>query len=115
MDWTEKESTNPSSEAFWEQSGFHSTNPFASEIEMLSGVNASTGDAVSTMTMKLFSEVMSDYIPKSEQNAEMVAATSQPNSSRASTDSSNPVDGAETTMQSNAWPPLEVTDYSFEG
>ena len=46
---------------------------------------------------------------------EMVAAGSLPNSSRASPDSTNPADGAEITMQSNAWPPLEVTDCSLDG
>ena len=46
---------------------------------------------------------------------EMVAAGSQPISSRASPDSTNPADGTEITMQSNAWPPLEVTDYSSDG
>ena len=46
---------------------------------------------------------------------EMVAAGSQPNSSRASPDSTNPAKGAEVTMQSNSWSPLEVTDYSSDG
>ena len=87
MNWTEKESINPSSEAFWESNGFYSTNLFASEVETLGGVNASAGNALSTMTMNMISELMSDYIPKSEQNMEMVAAGSQPNSSRASPDS----------------------------
>ena len=64
--------------------------------------------------MNKFSEFMSDYIPNSEQNMEIVAAGSQPNSSRASPDSTNPADGAENTMQSYAWPPLEVTDYSSD-
>ena len=66
MDWTERESINASSEAFWESSGSHSTNQ-ASEIETLSEVNASAEDAVSTMTMNMFSGLMSDYIPYSEQ------------------------------------------------
>ena len=62
----------------------------------------------------MFSEVMSDYVPSQEQNAEIAVATSQPNSSRASPDSTNPQDGAETTMQRSTWPPLEVTDNSLE-
>ena len=45
----------------------------------------------------------------------MVAAASQPNSSLASPDSTNPADGAETTTQSNAWPPPEVNDHSLDG
>ena len=84
MDWTERESMNPSSEASWESNGPYKTNPFASEIKTLGEVNASAEDAMSTMTMNMFSELMSDYIPSSEQNMEMVAAGSQPNSSRAS-------------------------------
>ena len=65
--------------------------------------------------MNIFSELMSDYIPNSEQNMELVAAGSQPNSSRASPDSTDPGDGAEITMQCNAWPPLEVTYYGLNG
>ena len=56
---------------------------------------------------------MSDYIPKSEQSAEITAAAEQPGSSPASLDSTDPVDGAENATQSNTWPPLEVTDYNF--
>ena len=44
-----------------------------------------------------------------------MAAASQPCSSRASQDSTNTADGAETATQCNAWPPpLEVTDYCLE-
>ena len=67
---------------------------------MLSRPNASVEDAMSTMTANIFSEIMSDYIHNSEQNAEM-AAKSQCNSTRASQDSANPADGAEITTQSN--------------
>ena len=78
-------------------------------------VNASAEDAVSTMTINMFSGLMSDYIPNSEQNMEMVATGNQPNWSRASPDSTIPADDTELTMQSNAWPPLEVTDYGLDG
>ena len=63
----------------------------------------------------MFSELMSDYISNSEQNVEMTAATEQPGSSQASTDSTNPEHGAENTTQNKAGPPLKVTDYSLEG
>ena len=48
MNWTERESINPSSEASWESNGSHNTNPFASEIETSGEVNARPGDAMST-------------------------------------------------------------------
>ena len=82
------------SESFREPCRFHVTIPFASEIEMLSRSNASVEDAMCTMTANMFSEIMSDYMPNPEQNAE--------------------TGGAEITSQSNAWPPLKVTDYSLD-
>ena len=56
---------------------------------------------------------MSDNVSNAEQSAE-VSSASQLYSSRASTDSANPVDGAEKTRQYNAWPPLEVFNYSLD-
>ena len=78
-------------------------------------MNAIAGNTMNTITMNIFSEFVSDYIPNSEQNMKMVAAESQPSSSRASPDITNPAEGAEITMQSNSWLPLEVTDYSPDG
>ena len=74
-----------------------------------------TENLLASTIVDMFPEFMSDYISNSEQNVEMTAATGQPGSSQASPDSTNPVDGAENTTQNNAWPPLEVTDYSLEG
>ena len=56
---------------------------------------------------------MSDYVSNSEQNAEKTAAAEQPSSSPASPNSTNLLDSAENTTQGNAWPPLEVRDYSL--
>ena len=92
-------------------SDFHATNPFRRETETTIEQNECRLDsAIGAM----LSEIMSDYIPSQEQNTEIAVATSQPNSSRASPDSTNPQDDAETTRQRNTWPPLEVTDYSLE-
>ena len=92
-------------------SDLHATNPFRRGTEATIEQNECRLDSA---IAAMFSEVMSDYVPSQEQNAEIAVATSQPNSSRASPDSTNPQDGAETTMQRNTWPPLEVTDYSLE-
>ena len=92
-------------------SDLHATNPFRRGTEATIEQNECRLDSA---IAAIFSDVMSDYVPSQEQNAEIAVATSQPNSSRASPDSTNPQDGAETTMQRNTWPPLEVTDYSLE-
>ena len=92
-------------------SDLHATNPFRRGTEATTEQNECRLDSA---IAAMFSEVMSDYVPSQEQNAEIAVATSQSNSSRASPDSTNPQDGAETTMQRNTWPPLEVTDYSLE-
>ena len=101
-------------EAGTETSGFHTTNPFGSGIDAVTELNRANEGRVDTTIAAMFSEIMSDYVPSQEQNVEIAAATSQPNSSRASPDSTNQVDGTEITMQSNTWPALEVTDYSLE-
>ena len=90
---------------------FHATNPFRRRTEATTEQNECRLDSA---IAAVFSEVMSDFVPSQEQNAEIAVATSQPNSSRASPDSTNPPDDAETTTQRNTWPPLEVTDYSLE-
>ena len=56
--------------------------------------------------------MMSDYMSNTEQSAE-IASGSQPYSSRASPDSADPANGTEATPQSNAWPPLEMTDFGL--
>ena len=91
---------------------FHATNPYGNEIETMTRWNTLIEILLEPTIADMFSEIMSDYIPNSEQNAE-IAAAEQPGSSRASPDSTNPVDGAENTTQNNTWPPLEVTDYSL--
>ena len=62
----------------------------------------------------MFSELMSDYISNTEQNMEMTTAAEQLGSSQASPDSTDPVDSTGSTTRNNAWPLLEVTDYSLE-
>ena len=91
-------------------SDLHVTNPFRRGTEATTEQNECRLDSA---IAAVFSEVMSDYIPSQEQNAEIAVATSQPNSSRASPDSTNPQD-EETPIQRNTWPPLEVTVYSLE-
>ena len=85
---------------------FHATNPFGNDAltEYLSE---------STMT-RMFSELMSDYVSNSEQNAEITAAAEQPSSSPASPNSTNLLDSAKNSTQGNTWPLLEVTDYSLK-
>ena len=101
-------------EAGTETSGFHTTNPFESGITATIELNGVNGSRTDTTIAAMFSEIMSDYIPSQEQIVEIAAATSLPSSSRASPDSTNPLDGAETIMQNDIRPPLEVTDYSLE-
>ena len=92
-------------------SDFHATNPFRRRTEATTEQNECRLDSA---IAAIFSEIMSDFVPSQEQNAEIAVATSQPNSSRASPDSTNLPDNTETTTQRNTWPPLEVTDYSLE-
>ena len=92
-------------------SDFHATNPFRRRTEATTEQNECGLDSA---IAAVFSEAMSDFVPSQEQNAEIAVATSQPNSSRASPDSTNLPDNTETTTQRNTWPPLEVTDYSLE-
>ena len=93
-------------EAGTETSGFHITNPFGSGISTIIELNELNGSRTDTTIVAMFSEIMSDYIPSQEQIVEIAAATSQPTSSRASPDSTNPMDGAEITMQNGLenWP-----------
>ena len=85
---------------------FHVTDPFGNDapIEDLSE---------STMT-KMLSELMSDYVSNTEQNAEITAAAEQPSSSPASPNSTNLLDSAENATQGKTWPLLEVTDYTLK-
>ena len=92
-------------------SDFHTTNPFRRRTETTTEQSECRLDSA---IAAVFSEAMSDFVPSQEQNAEIAVATSQPNSSRASPDSTNLPDNTENTTQRNTWPPLEVTDYSFE-
>ena len=80
---------------------FHSTNPFGNEIETMTRWDTLTENLLESTIADMFPELMSDYIPNSDQNPEKK-------------DNTNPVDGAGNTKQNNAWPPLEVTDYSLE-
>ena len=89
---------------------FHATNPFGNEIETTTRWDTLTENLLESTIADMFSEILSDYIPSSEQNAEITAAAEQSGSSPASPDSTDPVDGAENATQSKTWPPLEVTD-----
>ena len=101
-------------EAGTETSGFHTTNPFGSGINALTELDGINESRLDTTIAAMLSEIMSDYVSSQEQIVEIAAATSQHNPSRASPDSTNPLDSSETTMQNNTRPPLEVTGYSLE-
>ena len=62
-------------------SDLHATNPFRRGREATIEQNECRLDSA---IAAMFSEVMSDYVPSQEQNAEIAVATSQPNSSRPS-------------------------------
>ena len=92
-------------------SDFHATNPFGRRTETTTEQNECRLDSA---IAAVISEAMSDFVPSQEQNAEIAAANTQPNSSRASPDSTNLPDDAENNTQRDTRPPLEVTDYSLE-
>ena len=91
---------------------FHATNPFGNEMEANIRWDTLIENLLESTITEMFPELMSDYVSNSEQNAEITAAAEQPSSSPASPNSTNLLDSAENTTQGNAWPPLEVTDYS---
>ena len=75
---------------------FHATNPFS---------NDALTENLSEPTMtRMFSELMSDYVSNSEQNAEITAAAEQPSSSPTSPNSTNLLDSAENATQGNTCP-----------
>ena len=86
-------------------SGFHATNPFASDVEELSRLSARAEIAADDMIANMFLyDVMSDNVSIADQNSQM-AYFSQLNHSRASSDSANFVNG--TAMNcGNVWPPM---------
>ena len=88
-----------------QSSGFHATNPFASDVEELSRLSARAEIAADDMIANMFLyDVMSDNVSISDQNSQM-AYFSQLNHSRASSDSANFVNG--TAMNcGNVWPPM---------
>ena len=88
-----------------QSSGFHATNPFASDVEELSRLSARAEIAADDMIANMFLyDVMSDNVSIADQNSQM-AYFSQLNSSRASSDSANFVNG--TAMNcGNVWPPM---------
>ena len=109
MDLSEWEDLQPIPS--WEPSALHATKPFARNLGTVSHLNAPTDDTTDATIAIVFLEIMSDNVSNADQNAELALA-SQTKSSRASPDSTNPV---EATCQSNVWPPVEVTGYSLDG
>ena len=93
---------------------FHATNSFSNQMEAMTRWETLSEKLLESTITYMFSELMSDYIPNSEQNAEIKAAAEQPSSSPASPDSTNQVDGAGKISQNIECPPPEVTDYSLE-
>ena len=88
-----------------QSSGFHATNPFASDVEELSRLSARAEITADDMIANMFLyDVMSDNVSIADQNSQM-AFFSQLNHSRASSDSANFVNG--TAMNcGNVWPPM---------
>ena len=88
-----------------QSSGFHATNPFASDVEELSRLSARAEIAADDMIANMFlCDVMSNNMSNAEQNSQM-AYISQLNSSRASSDSAYFVNG--TAMNcGGVWPPV---------
>ena len=88
-----------------QSTGFHATNPFASDVEELSRLSARAEIAADDMIANMFLyDVMSDNVSIADQNSQM-AYFSQLNHSRASSDSANFVNG--TAMNcGNVWPPM---------
>ena len=93
---------------------FHATNPFSNVIEDATHSETLTDNPQVPTIADMFSELVSDNISNTEQNTEMTTAAEQLGSSQASPDSTDPVDSTGSTTRNNAWPPLEVTDYSLE-
>ena len=93
---------------------FHATNPFGNIVRNAPSWETLTNSSPEPTITDMFLEFMSDYIPSTDQNTEMTTAAEQLGSSQASPDSTHPVDSTGNTTRNNAWPPLEVTDYSLE-
>ena len=88
-----------------QSSGFHATNPFASDVEELSRLCARAEIAADDIIANMFLyDVMSDNMSNAEQNSQM-AYISQLNSSRASSDSAYFVNGTAMNCGS-VWPPV---------
>ena len=82
-------------------SGFHVTNSSTSNVEALSRLSARVENVSDDVIVIMFLDVMSDNVSNAEQNSEMLQG-SQPNSSRASSDSANSLEYTPT----NLWPPV---------
>ena len=93
---------------------FHATDPFGNIARDATSWETLTNSSPEPTITDMFLEFMSDYITSTDQNTEMTTAAEQLGSSQASPDSTHPVDSTGNTTRSNAWPPLEVTDYSLE-
>ena len=93
---------------------FHATNPFGNIVRDATSWETLTNSSPEPTITDMFLEFMSYYIPSTDQNMEMTTAAEQLGSSQASPDSTNPVDSTGNTTRNNAWPPLEVIDYSLE-
>ena len=95
-----------------QQSVFHVTNPFASDVEELPRLSARAEIATDDMIANMFLyDVTSDNVSNAEQNSQM-AFSSLPNSSRASSDIANLADGTAKNLGS-VWPPLNTSEIAL--
>ena len=98
----------PLDELSWEYNAFHSTNPFASDVEELQRLSVHVERVTDDLNASMFlDDVMSDNVSNVEQNLQ-IAQASQPNSSRASLVSANPEEGTAVNL-SSVWPPLNTS------
>ena len=91
---------------------FHVTNPFASDVETLSRLSARAETATDDLIASMFLDVTSDNVFNAEQSSQM-AHTSRPNSSQASPNRANFVDGPTINLDS-VWPSLDASLIAWE-
>ena len=101
----------PLNELSWEYNAFHSTNPFASDVEELHRLCVHVERVTDDLNASILD--MSDNVSNVEQNLH-IAQASQPNSSRASLDSANPEEGTAVNL-SSVWPPLNTSQIASGG
>ena len=108
MSLNEWEYPDPSNEVQWETNSFHTTNPFASDIEDWHRISILVESTPTNTTTDIFlDDEMSDNISNAEQNLR-IAQANQANSSPASPDSAEIANHTPRNTD-KAWPPLNTS------